>query len=368
MKNKVSLTIYTISHMVVDFSCFFILMGTFSKSIEDLMTISFGFFTYNTIAFGLQMFIGYFVDQHAIDHSKVALGGCFLVCLGVLFGFCSWNFAPWLSIVLCALGNASFHIGGGINSLVYSDGKMARGGVFVSSGAIGVSLGTVAGRSGFPSWIVIILLLSCLGTIYFLCSSEKNKIIAKLKQINISKPMITKVSIIVYLCLISIVVRSFVGFQIPILWKTNTFLFILPSICAFAGKLSGGFLADRFGAKNVGVTSLLVSIPFLCLFYNNVLLCVVGLVAFNITMSITLLGVAIQLPNQPGFAFGLTTLALLAGNVPTFFFILPEKLVSIVLPILIIISAICIFFAIENRKGRGYYVKEIHEKPKKLSL
>jgi MFS transporter, FSR family, fosmidomycin resistance protein len=372
MKNKTSLAVYTISHLVIDFSCFYILMGTFSESLEDLMVISFGFLTYNIFAFGLQMFIGHFVDQHAIEHLNVALVGCFLVCLGVIFGvtfgFFSFNLAPWLALILCAFGNASFHIGGGIDSLVYSDGKMARGGIFVSSGAIGVTLGTVAGRSGFPAWIVITILLICLGAIYFFCSSENTKITPELELINISNPKISKRSIIIYLCIISIIVRSFVGFQIPITWKTNTFLFILPSICAFTGKMAGGLLADRFGARNVGVSSLLIAIPFLCFFFDNILLCALGLFAFNITMSITLLGVAIQLPNRPGFSFGLTTLALLVGNIPTFFFILSEKLISIVLPILIIISAICIFLAIENKKGGGYNDKEIHKKPKELSL
>lgn len=373
MKYKLSLTIYTISHFVVDFSCFYILMGIFSESIKNLMTISVGFLIYNILAFGLQMFIGYFVDQNNVEHFKVAMIGCLLVVFGVMFGF-----SPWLALVFCAVGNASFHIGGGINSLMYSDGKIARGGVFVSSGALGVALGTVAGKSGFQFWVDVLLLLSCFALIYFFCSSKKYNSANTCKNKNISQTNISlsiksqtnisKGKIIIYLCLISIIVRSFVGFQVPITWKTNTLLFILPSIGAFVGKFAGGFLADNFGAKKVGVLSLLLSIPFLGFFNNNILLCVVGLVAFNISMSITLWGVASQLPNQPGFAFGLTTLALLVGDVPVFFFKLPERLVVIVLPILIIISASSIFFSLKNQKRRGYNVKKIDHLPKKLPL
>jgi FSR family fosmidomycin resistance protein-like MFS transporter len=331
-------------------------MGTFSKRIEDLMIISLGFLIYNIIAFGLQMFIGYFVDIHSIEHSKIAFVGCLLVCAGVLLGC-----FPWLALFLCALGNASFHIGGGINSLVYSEGKMARGGIFVSSGAIGVTLGTIAGRGEVPFWVIVILLLVCSYAIRFYCVFDKNKVIPNFDKLNVSKPIVTNGNLIICLCFISIMVRSYVGFQIPILWKTNTFLFILPSICAFIGKFGGGILADYFGARNVGVLSLLVSIPLLCSFNSNIVLCSIGLVMFNITMSITLWGIASQLKNQPGFAFGLTTLALLIGNIPIFLFTLPENLIEIVLPLLILVSSICILISIENPKRRGYINESINE-------
>ncbi len=356
MKNKTSLTVYTISHMVVDFSCFYVLMGTFSKQIEDSLTISLGFLLYNILAFGLQMFIGYFVDTYAVEHSKIAFVGCLLVCAGVLLGF-----SPWLALFLCAVGNASFHIGGGINSLVYSDGRMARCGIFVSSGAIGVALGTIAGRIGVPFWIIVILLLVCSYAIRFYCFTDKNTVIPNFDKLNVSKPVVTSADVIICLCFISIIVRSYVGFQVPILWKTNTFLFILPSICAFIGKFGGGILADYFGARNVGVLSLLVSIPLLCCFNSNIVLCSIGLVLFNITMSITLWGIASQLKNQPGFAFGLTTLALLIGNIPIFLFTLPENLIKIVLPLLILVSLICIFISIENPKRRGYINESINQ-------
>ncbi len=356
MNNKTSLTVYTISHMVVDLSCFYVLMGTFSRQIEDPMTITLGFLLYNILAFGLQMVIGYFVDMRSIEHSKIAFIGGLLVCVGVVLGF-----LPWLALLFCAVGNASFHIGGGINSLVYSAGKMARCGIFVSSGAIGVALGTIAGRNEVPFWIIVILLLGCSYAIGFYCSLDKEKAIPNFDNQNVSKPIVTNGKIIIYLCFISIIVRSYVGFQTPILWKTNTFLVLLPSICAFIGKFGGGILADYFGARNVGVLSLLVSIPLLCTFNNNIALCSIGLVMFNITMSITLWGIASQLKNQPGFAFGLTTLALLIGNIPIFLFTLPDNMIKIILPILILVSTICIYISIENPKRSGYINESINE-------
>ncbi len=356
MKNKTSLAVYTISHMVVDFSCFYVLMGSFSRQIVDLMTISLGFLLYNILAFGLQMFIGYFVDTYAVEHSKIAFVGCLLVCAGVLLGF-----SPWLALLLCAVGNACFHIGGGINSLVYSEGKMVRCGIFVSSGAIGVALGTIAGRCEVPFWIIVILLLGCSYSIRFYCALDKEKAIPNFDNLNVSKPIAASANVIICLCFVSIMVRSYVGFQVPIIWKTNTFLFFLPSICAFMGKFGGGILADYFGARNVGVLSLLLSIPLLCSFNSNIVLCSIGLVLFNITMSITLWGIASQLKNQPGFAFGLTTLALLIGNIPIFLFTLPENLIEIVLPLLILVSSICIYISIENPKRRGYINESINE-------
>ncbi len=188
--------------------------------------------------------------------------------------------------------------------------------------------------------------------IYVFCRMEKKGLILANPDIDCYLSTIkgnTKKTVI-FLCLISIAIRSFTGMTLSVDWKTNTFLTILPGLCAFGGKFAGGILADRFGARRVGTISMLLSIPLLYCFSSNIALCSAGLLMFNITMPLTLWGVALRLPGQPGFAFGLTTLALLAGSFPVFFIRLEGENNIFILVTLMIISAFIIFISLGANK------------------
>lgn len=307
-----------------------------------------GFLLYNTVAFGTQMFIGYIADKLGMEQAKIAIAGCLIIALGLTVSFSSWP-----ALFLCAAGNALFHVGGGINSLVYSGGRMSRGGIFVSSGAVGVVLGGVAARANISSFLIISILLACCAMIYVFCRMEKIGLISANPDVDCYLSTITGniKKAVIFLCLISIVIRAFTGMTLSIDWKTNTILTVLPGLCAFGGKFTGGILADRFGARRVGTISLLLSIPLLCCFSSNIALCSAGLFMFNITMPLTLWGVALRLPGQPGFAFGLTTLALLAGSVPVFFIRLEGENNILIRVTLMTISAFIIFISLgENKK------------------
>ncbi len=347
---------YTFSHFCVDFSCFYFLYSGFGAGVTStntagessvLQVISLGFLLYNIIAFGLQPIIGFFCDSHT--RLPIAIIGCVLVFIGLALNI------SWVSLILCALGNACFHIGGGIDGLTFANGNMRRSGVFVSSGALGVSMGTLSGQHNtspiFPIFLMAfsIILISCI--------SQKHTYTDKALNFN-SVNLKLGLSSILVLLFLSVTVRSYVGFTVPIEWKTTTLLFLLPSIASCLGKFSGGFLADILGAKRTGVLSLMISIPFLCFGYAQPVLCFIGITLFNITMPITLCAVATKLPYNPGLSFGLTTLALLCGNVPVFFFALPTAIVPIVIMISILFSALCIFASTINQKRSNHIEKE----------
>ena len=126
---------------------------------------------------------------------------------------------------------------------------------------------------------------------------------------------------------------------------------LLPAACAFAGKAAGGILADRLGARNVGVIALLASLPCLALGYAVPAVAMAGLALFNMTMPVTLCALASRLPDSTGFAFGLSTLALLIGTMPTFFFRLPDGAAPYVMAALIALSALCVLLSTRNQKG-----------------
>ena len=53
------------------------------------------------------------------------------------------------------------------------------------------------------------------------------------------------------------------------------------------------------------------------------------------TMAITLGGLVSVLPENPGVAFGVTTLGLLLGTLPTFFFPMPGRVVCNILIVIL---------------------------------
>jgi hypothetical protein len=345
-----SLIAYTFSHFSVDFTCFFILFYGFKNSVGSLDSVTVGFLIYNVIAFGLQPIIGFICD----NNPKIPIG--IIGCCTVMFGLLALSF-PWASLVLCALGNACFHIGGGIDSLRFANGKMFRSGVFVSTGAIGVALGTMIGQSEKAAIYLPLALIIASITLLIIFSQKTDLAVPCTFKISSDLPLMA----VMIFALAAIVIRSYVGGVIPMAWKTNTYLMVLPSISACAGKALGGIIGDKFGAKRVGVSTLLLSIPFLCFGKNIVLISAIGIILFNITMPITLCAVASKFPYNPGLAFGLTTLALLCGNVPAFFFGVSQNLVFPVLIALIVLSAICTLLSTRNMNGGKPYEKNIQK-------
>jgi len=341
-----SLAVFSLTHLVVDFACFFVLFGVFYVGVEELPLISAGFLLYNAVAFALQVPIGFLADKVRFSHGFFAVVGLVVVLLGVLIPA-----SPWLRLAFCALGNACFHIGGGIDSLVFARGRFARSGIFISFGALGVALGTLSGKGELltPAWVAVILAICTLLVLRF-CLLKKQPYEA---PFSFPPARIKASELVVYLCLIAIVVRAVVGAYTPVPWKSTVFLTLLPAIVVFAGKFSGGMLADRFGARRVASMSLLISAPLLAFANDQIILCCIGLFLFNITTAVTLCVLVDKLPQNPGLGFGLTTLALFVGTGFSFFFAMPESWRPLLTCALIIVAIGCIMFTTPKRLRIG---------------
>lgn len=354
MRNLRSLTVYTIVHMLVDFVCFYMLFSVFKLYAGvDLRELALGFLIYNALAFGLQPLFGYIYDK--VCKLPIAAIGCLFITVAVWL-----SNSPWLMLALLGVGNACFHIGGGADSLVRANGRVSRSGIFVSSGALGVALGSVAGTNmwfgtALAGSMVPAALAGLSGiAVLILCPDhiKKDYHAKSLKTANKSSSSL----LVIGLCTLAIVIRSFVGATIPTDWAKTTdmlILMLMPSIAAFVGKIVGGFLADAFGAKFVSIVSLLLSALLLCLFSDIPLLCTIGIILFNVPMSVTLCGIASKMPQRPGLSFGLSTLAILAGVIPTYIFTTGGSAwYSVVMAALIVAAAFCIRYAISDRKNK----------------
>ena len=328
------LAIFSLSHLAVDFACFFLLMGSYSRSMPDINHIGVGFLLYNFIAFALQIPFGYLADLKSIRLTGLTMLGCLLVAAALLLPI-SW---PWVALCVCALGNALFHVGAGIDSLVNAAGGFSRSGQYISFGAVGVALGTVTGRTDLvPRWAILLVFVVLVALQWVICASDRPPCSA---AFSLRFAHTLRDDVVVYLSMLGIVIRALVGATLVVSWKGSPWMTILPALCVFAGKWLGGCCADRLGARGTAVVSLALSAPLLSFFSDNIALCCAGLLFFNMTTSITLCVISAKLPENPGFAFGLTTLVLFVGSTIGAFIVLPAPVLPVTHLLLIALSAI----------------------------
>jgi len=326
-----NLVSYGLAHAVVDASCAAILFSFLSYSSFLYLVI-----LYSLLAFALQPIFGLIIDKLKVPRFSAILGVA-LVGLAIIFsGF------PQFAIVLAGLGNAIFHVGGGTISLNLTPKKATAPGIFVAPGALGLFVGTIIGKLGyFVKWEFILLIIFICIILFF----------TKIPKINYKqeKAKTNYFELILLLLLVSIVIRSFIGLVLVFPWKTQLVLAVILTLSVVLGKAFGGILADKFGFKKIAVISLILSAPLLAFSTNNVVLAILAIFLFNITMPITLVAISNILPGRPGFAFGLTCLALIIGTILVYFGA-GAVASNFFIFVIIIISALSIYLALKLTK------------------
>jgi len=333
------ITVYGFAHAIVDASCILLVFGGLDVK-GDLLTY---IILYNTIAFGMQMPFGLILDK--LHYPNIcAMIGCILVIIALLFPY-----HPLMATSLAGIGNALFHVGGGTISLNLKQGKASIPGVFVAPGGIGLFSGLLISKYYiFPYKVFIALLLAAIILIYFI---KKPAILYCAKTVN----HIDYLGLTVFLVLITICIRSLIGFSVNFPWKSNTSLLVLLTISIALGKGIGGFVADYFGWIKVAVGCLAISA--LLTFWGTTypLLGILGMFLFNFTMPVTLVTISNMLPGKPGFSFGLTTLAILMGVIPSYLSPNNFPLNDIFILLLTLFSTLCLWL------GLTFYFRNNHK-------
>ena len=299
----VFLSVYGLSHALIDASCVFLLLG----AIDVREQLLFYIVLYNALAFGLQVPFGFYLDKYVYPRSVSIIG---LLCVCVAYFVIT---VPLLAVVLIGVGNALFHVGGGKVALEIDYRKACYAGIFVAPGGIGLALGIYLSMVYNP-WFLLIFPIGLLVmsiALFFTKLPEKMPVEKTQQKVNYAL-------VIIVLLMLSIAIRSVIGLTISFPWKSHVPLLILFTLAIALGKSIGGILADKFGWMNIGFGGLLVSIPLLLFGFTIPSLGIIGICLFNFTMPITLVAISNVLPNRAGFSFGLTTLALFLGALPTF--------------------------------------------------
>lgn len=307
---RLRLGFYAVTHFLVDFGCALLLLGRICPEWDPATAI----LLYNFLAFAVQMPIGLLADRYGRCH-LFASAGCLLVVSG-------WIMPPGLAAVTAAgLGNAAFHVGGGLHTLNESGNRAGPLGVFVSPGALGVYLGGVLAAAGPTamsglstaavrlSW-AICPALALMAVLFWRCGRGAENVPLALPK---GKIRLWAGAV----CLLAVVIlRSYLGLAARLPWKAELGLL---AVCAVAGgKAAGGYLADRLGVPAAALISLCLSA--LCFWGgNHPAAGLAALFLFNMTMPLTLWAAARLFPGMKGFSFGLLTFGLFLGFLPVYF-------------------------------------------------
>jgi len=301
MRHKPLLFLYSAAHFWVDLSCAFLMFRLANGSAEFATCL----LLYNFCAFAMQMPLGILCDR-LNRNAAVAAAGCALIAIAPLFT------APLLLSIAAGLGNALFHLGGGLDTLNDSTHRSAALGVFVSPGALGLFIGTAWGNgSTVPLLLAPTVLILLAAAILFLAK----RTYGSLSSENVPYDPTPKGSVTPLIPLFLVVVlRSWMGMSQSFAWKAD--FAVLLTLALMLGKMAGGFLSDRLGRKKASTLSLL-SAALLYLLSALPLPGILAVFLFNMTMPITLHAAAEKLPGAKGFSFGLLTFALFLGFLPS---------------------------------------------------
>ncbi|MBO5353782.1 MAG: hypothetical protein J6A77_10845 [Lachnospiraceae bacterium] len=357
MKKDITLPLLTIGHFTIDLACLYFYF-TYFPQCGLVAGISAALF-YNFLAFALQAPIGCFFDRFPARKSTSI--GILFVLIGYICGFCRLYAA---GLMLCGFGNAFYHVGGSIGIARIDAKGLRNSGIFVSAGALGVSLGTFLasgpGLSDLRRQAVTVFLV-----LFLLILLVLQKRVRSSRHSALSPLPVKTTALLLLLSLLAVFIRSFGGLFFP---SSYRLLFTLPGngplaifllamasgITAFLGKFMGGFLSNvctaffrnhtswksidsRSGNYLSGILTLGISTLLLTFGGNISLLCFLGILFFHAAMPVTLFELYCILPDHPGFAMGLSTVMLFLGYLPSTWIppdTLPDSLILCLLTLL----------------------------------
>ncbi len=336
-------------HLCVEVICFM----TFRRH-YDVVTSTLFAFVFDAFAFVPQGLFGEFMDKHR--KVPMALIGVAMMGLGVLMT--GQSAIRLLGFVVLGLGNAILHEQGALETVAKGEGKIFPTALFVSGGSFGVVIGQTMGKLGMSLWWLVIPFLAMVLLLVTSGGVPEDAVYPEFDCVRCGDRKLRSadfpIGVILLVAFFVTMVRSYMGYAVPISWKKEIWQdFLLFFIMGF-GKAMGGFLVDLFGARKVGVLSTLLAIPFLCAGKDYMVISVIGVCLFSMTMCITFAMILSVLPKNPGMSFGITTIALFMGIVPIFFVRFGTVVnIGIIIVFSLLCSVLLYFFCNDKLPGRA---------------
>lgn len=299
-------------HFCVDGLCLCCLYLV-TTGIQDLLKY---FVVYNVLAFLTQPLTGMLADRVKQRH-WILLSSIILLILAVIETVCVIPYcsaAPvflfMLLSVLLGIGNSLFHVWGGKETAVRTGNDIRALGVFVSTGAFGLAVGSV-----FLSRALMfgLLLGICILALAYLRIDTAKPI--DTTEVDIESKLYPKPLVWVVLILIMLIVagRSFTGESFTKVIDKTPMVVLLIGALTMMGKMAGGWLVKWLGMVT-SIILLLVGVT-ICIAAkgSHIGIALVGLFMVNCTMPITLYWANVMLKGREGLAFGLLAASLIPG-------------------------------------------------------
>ncbi len=270
--------------------------------------------TYDILAFMTQPLTGWLVDAMKQRQRMLIAAVAFLITATVTALIVGrW---PFIIATLLGIGNSLFHVWGGRATTVSTRNDIRAHGVFVSTGALGLTSGIM-----FHSWwlLTVYAVLLCATAVLALRYDQNEEVE---ECIDPSTPLFKLESLTHQEILRPIAVAGIMLFVLFRAWIGERFTMdvdrTLPLVAAITclvwiGKASGGWIALRLGL----VTTICIVIAGIgvcwILHSSSTAAMLAGLFLLNTTMPVTLYLANVFLPRRPGLAFGLLAAVLVPG-------------------------------------------------------
>lgn len=304
-------------------------LGSLVQRQQDMVQVGVGLLVYNLLAFGGQYPLALWMEKY--DRPKrFLLSSYALNVMAVALFF----ILPALSIVLLGIASAIYHVAGG--AVCARENKAMNIGLFAAPGVAGLIAGGYFAIEGYH----LSLLLLPIAALFLAALSLLNipkRFEQKEAAFSTASILPDRHDMIMILLLTVISLRSVVWNIFQLVHEHNYEWLLAIALAAFAGKIAGGWLADRIGWRMYIYISLFTAAPLLTFFRNELLLfCIgIGLLQSGIPATTALLIRSVHGKTERGIGLSFGT-AIISGAVA---FCIPTRiyLQSGIIPLLFIL-------------------------------
>ncbi len=250
---------------------------------------------YSIIGFGGQLPVGFW-----LDHQKKIkpFSSASLILLPVAIG--AYFISAETGIIVSAFASAFVHVTGGAICLQVNENKTGPLALFTAPGVLGLTLGGVLGQYGIWQLAIIAALILPVGFIIW-----KSKLPSYQSQQKKESELDTHdwlmLGILLVMCF-----RSFIFDVINHVAHDFEHGILIIGISAFAGKIIGGFVADKIGWKKFVYITLPIALLLFQFGKENIYALAFGIACLQSSVPITLLLMGRSLPRYPATATALS--------------------------------------------------------------
>ncbi|HRH59251.1 MAG TPA: hypothetical protein PL045_01710 [Chitinophagaceae bacterium] len=256
---------------------------------------------YAVLGFGGQLPAGMWLDSNKNLKAFATVSALCLVIACLLF----FQF-PFAAIVAAGIASAGIHVTGGAVCLLISNEKSSMLGIFTSPGVAGLAWG---GFSGFLQSSFLLIPLACTAVLFVLILKAGFPSYSTSPR---KEAALDTHDWIMLLLLLVISLRSFLFDLVNNFAQYKDDGLIVIGFAAFAGKLIGGFAADKIGWKKWVYITLPLAIIFLQLGRENITLLAFGVACLQSSVPLTLMLMYKSIPQFPATAGALSLGAAIA--------------------------------------------------------